>query len=108
MAHEEAVVPMFVDPAFASGFEVGEVHDATHGVLSVAGDEKVADVVVAVEVLAFASMLVESVSSAELDPSHDGQGHCLSWFLCECSNSVTAVLDFLHDASRREWFSSAD
>lgn len=106
MAHEEAVVPVFVDPAFASGFEVGEVHDATHGVLSVASDEKVADVVVAVEVLAFASMLVESVSSAELDPSHDGQGHfCLVF--CECWKSITAVLGFLRDASRRESFSFA-
>lgn len=75
MAHEKAVIPVLVDPAFASGFEVSKIHDATDGVLRVAGDEKVANIVVAVKVLALASVLVESVSSAELDPPHDGQGH---------------------------------
>ncbi len=100
VADEKAVVPVFIDPAFAAGFEVGKIHDATDGVLGVAGDKKVADVVVAVEVLAFATVLIESVSGAELDPPHDGQSHfCLGF--CKGFGAVTAVLDFLHDALRR-------
>lgn len=94
MAHEKAVIPVFVDPAFASGFEVGKIHDATNLVLGVARDKKIADVVMAVKVFALAAVLVESVSGAEFNPSHDSQGHGCFGF-CERLNSVTVVLDLL-------------
>ena len=62
---------MLIDPAFAACFEIREVNHAAHGVLRVACDEKIANVIVSVEVLALATMAIEAMSCTELDATHD-------------------------------------
>ena len=69
------MVPIFVQPSFALRLQVGEIHDSANGILRVTRYEKIGDVVMAVKIFAFATVLVQTVSSAELNPTHDGQAH---------------------------------
>jgi hypothetical protein len=66
---------MIVQPSFAFSLQVGKVHDSADGILRVARYEKIGDIVMAVKIFAFAAVLVQTVSSAELNPTHDRQAH---------------------------------
>lgn len=75
IADQEAMIPVFIQPAFAFGFEIGEVHDSAHGVLGFPSHEKVGDIIMPVKVLAFAAMLEQSVAGAEFDSAHNSKTH---------------------------------
>jgi len=75
MRDQETVVPMLIEPPLAPGFQLGKIHHPADSVLRIAGDKKIADVVVPVEVLALASVLVKSVPRTKLDAAHDRQTH---------------------------------
>lgn len=72
---EEAMVPVFVEPAFAEGFEFGEIDDPSDGVLGIAGHEEIGDVVMTMEVFAFPAVLEEAMTGAEFDAAHDDEVH---------------------------------
>lgn len=75
IANQEAVIPILVEPAFALGFQVGKIHDPPYGILRVACNEEVCDIVVSVEVLALATVLEQAMSGAELDSTHNTEAH---------------------------------
>ena len=69
------MVPVFIEPAFAFCLEIRKVHHSSDGILRFAGNEKVRHVIVPVEMFAFATMLEQSMASAEFDSTHDGETH---------------------------------
>jgi hypothetical protein len=74
-ANKEAVVPMFIQPAFALGLQVCEVHDSPYGILPLPLDKEIGDVVMPMKVFAFAPMMKQPMASAKLDATHNGQTH---------------------------------
>ena len=71
------MVPIFVEPAFALGLEVGKIHDASHGILCVPGHEEVCNVIMTVKMFALAAVLEQAMSGAEFNSTHDGETHKL-------------------------------
>ena len=69
------MVPVFVDPAFEFVLQLGEVDQPADVVGFATADIEVGDVVVAMEMFAFAAVPIQPVARAKRDPTHNGQGH---------------------------------
>ena len=75
LADQKTVIPVLVNPPLAAGLEVRKVDHSTNGILGLASDKEITNVVVPVEILALATMAVQAVTGAKLDASHDRQVH---------------------------------
>ena len=69
------MVPVFVDPSFEQTLDVREVHHATKIVHFIAGDMKLDQVVMTMQVRALAFMVEQSVAGTKRDLSHNGNAH---------------------------------
>jgi hypothetical protein len=75
LVNQEAVVPMLIKPTLAPSFQIGEINNPAHQVLGVAGNKKIGDVIVPMEVLALAPMLKKAVACTEANAAHYCQCH---------------------------------
>lgn len=69
------MIPVFIYPAFAQALEIGEIDYSTDRVLAIAGDKKIGDVVMAMEIFAFAAVPIKSMPRAKFDAAHNSQAH---------------------------------
>ena len=91
------MVPVFIEPAFAFGLEIRKVHDTSYGILRFSGYEEVRNIIVSVEMFAFATMLEQSMACAEFDSTHDGETHkfgFLMWMTASGSRGKIRVCSY--------------
>ncbi len=72
---EKAVIPVFIDPAFAQFLQIRKVEHSPDRVLITTRNEEICNVVVAVKILALSAMLKKSMPRTKLNASHNGQAH---------------------------------
>jgi hypothetical protein len=64
-----------IDPALEAGLQFSKIDHSTDRINLIPSHKKVCDIVVTMEIFAFSSVTIQSMSGAKLDSSHDGQRH---------------------------------
>jgi hypothetical protein len=62
---------MFIEPSFAASLEFRKIDYSPDTVLRIAGNKKVGDVIMSVEMLTLPTMLEQTVSGTKFDSPHD-------------------------------------
>jgi hypothetical protein len=65
------MIPVLVNPTFAPGLKVRKVDHPANRILGFTGDKEITHVIVPVKILALATMVVQAVTGAKLDATHD-------------------------------------
>ncbi len=75
---EKTVVPMLIQPPFATSLEIRKIQNSSDRVLRFTRYEEIANVIVAVKMLALAPVFVQPMACAKMDAPHDCQTHELN------------------------------
>jgi hypothetical protein len=73
--HKKTMIPMLINPTFASRLQIGKIHHTTNRILLVSGRKKIGDVVMAMKIFALATMLEQSMARTKPNAPHNRKLH---------------------------------